>query len=184
MPQDKEVADDEVLAGPRIMLRVPRAEDAEELFARVSSDPAVTEFLTWRPHHDVGETRRTITTLFNTGGEHTWVIALRVTGELVGEFGYWRPQVHAVELGYCLARQWWGQGLMSEALGVVLERFGRDRSLHRVWAACHVNNTRSARVLERAGLSLEGRMRRYAIFPNLGPDPQDALLFAKALKKG
>ncbi|HEX2285728.1 MAG TPA: N-acetyltransferase, partial [Mycobacterium sp.] len=35
---------------------------------------------------------------------------------------------------------------------------------------------------ERAGLPLEGRLVRYAMFPNLSPEPQDCLLFAKALK--
>jgi hypothetical protein len=40
----------------------------------------------------------------------------------------------------------------------------------------------SARVLERAGLALEGRLVRYAMFPNLSAEPQDCLLFATALR--
>ena len=182
MPQDGGVPDDEVLAGPRILLRRPRPDDAGALFARVASDPQVTQYLTWTPHPDVGETRRVIDELFNVGDDHTWVIAIRDTADVIGQLGYRRAQPHAVELGYCLARRWWGQGLMSEAVRVVLDSLARDPALYRVSAACHVDNTRSARLLRRAGLSPEGRLARYAVFPNLSPEPQDGLLFAKAMR--
>lgn len=174
--------DDGVLAGPRIMLRAPRIEDADALFARVASDPRVTEYLPWPPHRDVDETRRVISELFNVGHDHTWLVALGDTGDVIGQLGYRRAQSHAVELGYCLARPWWGRGLMSEAVRVVLGWLARDVRLYRVWAVCHVDNARSARLLEGAGLSLEGRLARYAVFPNLGAEPQDGLLFAKAMR--
>jgi ribosomal-protein-alanine N-acetyltransferase len=176
------VPDDEVLGGPRILLRRPRLEDADALFARVASDPVVTKYLSWTPHTEVDETRRVISDLFNVGDDHTWVITIRDNGDVIGEFGYRRPGPRAVELGYCLARRWWGQGLMSEAVRVVLGLLARDPALYRVSATCHVDNTRSARLLQRAGLSLEGRLARYAVFPNLSPEPQDCLLFAKALR--
>ncbi|MBV9091203.1 MAG: GNAT family N-acetyltransferase [Mycobacteriaceae bacterium] len=182
MPQDGGVPDDEVLVGPRILLRRPRLTDADALFARVASDPQVTQYLSWTPHSDVGETRRVISELFNIGDDHTWVIAIRDTGDVVGQLGYRRPQPHAAELGYCLARQWWGQGLMSEAVRVVLDALARDPALFRVSAACHVCNTRSARLLERAGLSPEGRLTRYVVLPNLSPEPQDVVLYAKAMR--
>jgi [ribosomal protein S5]-alanine N-acetyltransferase len=182
MPQDGGVTDDEVLAGPRVLLRRPRLDDAAVLFDRITSDPQVTEYLSWTPHPDVDETRRVIRELFNIGDDRTWVIAIRDTGAVIGELGFRRPQSHAVELGYCLAGRWWGQGLMSEAVGVVLDALAADPKLYRVWAACHVDNARSARLLERAGLSFEGRMARYHVFPNLGPEPQDCLLFAKAMR--
>ena len=172
--------DDEVLAGPRILLRRPRLDDAAALFAGIVSDPQVTRYLSWTPHHDVGETRRVISELFNLGDDHTWVIALG--GELIGQLGYRRPQPHAAELGYCLARKWWGLGLMSEAVRVVLASLARDPALYRVWATCHVDNGRSARLLQCLGLALEGRLARYAVFPNLSPEPQDGLLFAKAMR--
>src|SRR5207244_1697446 len=63
--QDGSMPDDEVLLGPRVLLRKPRLEDAESIFATITSDPKVTEFLSWTPHPDVAETRRVITELFN-----------------------------------------------------------------------------------------------------------------------
>ena len=57
-----------------------------------------------------------------------------------------------------------------------------DPRVYRISAICHVDNTRSARVLQRAGLSFEGRLVRHTVFPNIGPEPQDVLLWAKAVR--
>ncbi|HUM00161.1 MAG TPA: GNAT family N-acetyltransferase [Mycobacterium sp.] len=170
------------LVGARVVLRAPRIEDAEDLFATVTADPEVTEFLSWTPHRNVDETRRVIRELFNVGDDHTWVVVLRDSGEVVGEIGYRQLQRHAVSIGYCLGRKWWGRGLMSEAVSVLLQQLQRDSSVFRASAACHVDNVGSAKVLERCGLAFEGRLVRYLVFPNLSPEPQDCLLYARALR--
>jgi ribosomal-protein-alanine N-acetyltransferase len=71
---------------------------------------------------------------------------------------------------------------MSEAVGLVMNDLQRDLAVYRVWAVCHVDNTGSARVLEHAGLALEGRLVRHTVFPNLSPEPQDCLMYGKALR--
>ncbi|WP_441963626.1 GNAT family N-acetyltransferase [Mycolicibacterium houstonense] len=169
-----------ILAGPRVRLRPPVVSDAEVLFSRIATDPQVTRHLSWRPHSGVTETRRVITALFNVGDEETWLIEL--DGEVIGLCGRRRPQPHAVELGYCLARQWWGHGLMSEAVSLVLDDLRPDPTVYRVSAYCHVDNAGSAGVLRRCGLSLEGRLARYGLFPNISDEPQDVLLFGKAVR--
>jgi RimJ/RimL family protein N-acetyltransferase len=119
--------DDDVLIGARVLLRAPRPADAPVLFASVTSDPKVTEYLSWTPHPDVDETRRVIRELFNVGDDHTWVVVLGDSGEVIGQLGYRRPQVHAAEMGYCMAVRWWGRGLMSEAVSVALRQLRQDR---------------------------------------------------------
>lgn len=176
------MADDDVLTGPRVILRPPRLDDAEALFARIASDPEVTRYLSWMPHPDVAETRRVVDELFNVGAERTWLIETRDTREVIGLCGWRRPVSHAAELGYCLARNWWGRGMMSEVLRLLLDALERDPTVFRVWAVCHVDNSGSARLLERSGLSREGRLVRHSLFPNLSDEPQDTLLFAKALR--
>lgn len=171
-----------MLTGPRVMLRAPRLDDAEELFERIASDPAVTRYLSWLPHPDIAETRRVIAELFNNGDVRTWLIELRNGGGVVGTCGLQRTSRHSVEIGYCLGRTWWGRRIMSEVLPLLLEEAQRDPAVYRIYAYCHVDNTGSARVLERAGLALEGRLARYAVFPNISEEPQDCLLFAKAVK--
>lgn len=170
------------LRGPRVTLRMPTLDDAGPLFDRVASDPEVSRYMSWRPHADVAETRRVITEIFNAGGESTWLIELRDGEGPIGAIGCRRPQPHIIEFGYYLGRRWWGQGLMSEAVQLLLHSAQRDPTVYRVTAHCHVDNTASARLLERSGLTLEGRLARYALLPNISAEPQDCLLFGKALR--
>ncbi len=171
------------LIGERVVLRAPRLDDAEELFASVASDPEVTRYMSWTPHLDVDETRRVITELFNVGGERTWLIELRDTGEIIGSCGFRPVQAHSRDFGYVLGRRWWGRRLMPEVVALLLAEMESDAGVYRVSAICHVDNTRSARVLEAAGLSFEGRLVRHTVFPNISTtEPQDVLQFAKAVR--
>jgi RimJ/RimL family protein N-acetyltransferase len=171
------------IAGSRLTLRPPALEDAGALFQRVARDPEVTKYLLWTPHPDVAATRRVITEKLNVGDEErTWAIALRHSDDVIGLTSCRRPVRHSVEIGYCLGRRWWGKGLMSEALTMLMTALEADRDVYRVWATCNVDNGRSTRLLERAGFVLEGRLARHAVYPTLGPEPCDSLLYAKALR--
>jgi RimJ/RimL family protein N-acetyltransferase len=71
---------------------------------------------------------------------------------------------------------------MSEVVQVLIDAARCDPTVHRVSAYCHVDNAGSAGVLRRCGLTLEGRLARYAVFPNLGPEPQDCLMYGRAVR--
>jgi ribosomal-protein-alanine N-acetyltransferase len=171
------------ITGPRLVLRVPILNDAGALFQRVARDPEVTRYLLWAPHPDVAATRRVITEKMNVSDdERTWVVELKHSGDVIGLTSCRRPVPHSVEIGYCLGKRWWGKGFMSEVLGMLLDALEADREVYRIWASCSAENERSARLLERAGFVLEGRLARYAVFPTMGPEPQDSLLYAKILR--
>jgi len=91
--------------------------------------------------------------------------AIEVNGEAVGGIGLvLRTDVERVdaEVGYWLGEAYWGRGVMSEALQAfvpwALERF----NLARMHAHVFAFNGASARVLEKAGFALEGRLRHSA----------------------
>ncbi len=171
------------ITGQRFVLRPPVLDDAGALFQRVARDPEVTRYLLWAPHPDVATTRRVITEKLNVSDdEKTWVIELRHSGEVVGLVSCRRPVAHSVEIGYCLGRRWWGKGLMAEVVDVLVAALQTDREVYRVWATCSVANERSARLLEHAGFVREGRLARHAVYPTMGPEPQDSLLYARALR--
>jgi [ribosomal protein S5]-alanine N-acetyltransferase len=171
------------ITGPRLLLRPPVLDDAGALFQRVARDPKVTKYLKWTPHPDVAATWRVIAEKLNVNDEErTWAIALRHSDEVIGLSSCRRSVPHSVEIGYCIGRRWWGKGFMTEVLGLLMNALEADRGVYRVWATCHVDNERSARVLLRAGFELEGRLARYAVYPTIGPEPLDALLYAKALR--
>ncbi|WAJ47214.1 GNAT family N-acetyltransferase [Mycobacterium sp. Aquia_216] len=169
------------IVGPRLVLRLPTLADAGALFQRVARDRSVTKYLLWSPHPDVATTRRVIAEKLNArADERTWAIELRHSGDVIGLTSCRRSAPESVEIGYCLGRRWWGKGLMAEALDMLLGALEGDRDVYRVWATCHVDNERSARLLEGAGFVLEGRLARHAVYPTMGPEPQDSLLYAKA----
>jgi RimJ/RimL family protein N-acetyltransferase len=171
------------ITGPRLLLRPPVLDDAGALFQRVARDPNVTKYLQWTPHPDVAATRRVITEKLNVSDdERTWAIALRHSDDVIGLTSCRRTVPHSVEIGYCLGRRWWGKGYLPEVLDMLLTALESDRDVYRVWATCHVDNDRSVRVLQRAGFGLEGRLARHAVYPTLGPEPQDSLLYAKVLR--
>ena len=169
--------------GPRLTLRPPALRDAGALFQRVARDPQVTKYLLWTPHSDVATTRRVIAEKLNIGNEEqTWAIALRHSDEVIGLTSCRRQLRHSVEIGYCMGKRWWGKGFMSEALDMLMTALEADRDVYRVWATCNVDNERSTRLLERTGFVLEGRLARHAVYPTLGPEPRDSLLYAKTLR--
>jgi RimJ/RimL family protein N-acetyltransferase len=148
--------------GTRLVLRPPMLDDAGALFQRVARDPEVTKYLLWTPHPDVAATRRVITEKLNIADDdRTWAITLRNSDDVIGLTSCRRPVPHSVML---------------------LTALQADRGVYRVWGTCHVDNERSARVLLRAGFALEGRLVRHAVYPTMGPEPQDSLLYAKALR--
>ena len=171
------------IEGPRLLLRLPVVDDAGPLFQRVARDSQVTKYLQWTPHPDVPTTQRVIVERMNVDPHlRTWVIVLQHSDEIVGMISCGRPQRHVAEIGYCVGRRWWGKGLMSEALDMLLATLSADSDVYRAWATCHVDNERSVHLLERAGFTLEGRLARHGIYPNLAADPLDSLLYAKALR--
>ena len=173
----------ERIAGSRLLLRPPVLDDARALFHRIARDRRVTEYLLWTPHPDVAATRRVITERLNVEDHaRTWVIALQHSDEIIGMISGRLSERHSVEIGYCIGRRWWGKGLMSEALDMLIAALDADRDVYRVWATCHVDNERSVRLLLRAGFQQEGRLTRHAVYPNLGPGPRDSLLYAKSLR--
>ena len=73
---------------------------------------------------------------------------------------------HVAELGYELHPDYWGHGYATEAARSMLAfGFGTLR-LQRVWAQCVAENTASARVLERLGMSQQRRLRQHTVMQN------------------
>ncbi len=69
----------------------------------------------------------------------------------------------SAEIGYWLGEPFWGNGIMTEALGAVTRYAIREHQLTRVYAVPYDTNKASFRVLEKAGFKLEGRMKKSAI---------------------
>lgn len=165
----------------RLHLRQPSLDDAPVLFARYAQDPAVTRYLTWRPHEDVADTAaflRRCADVWATGASFPYVIERRSDGLFLGMIEM-RVDGFKAEYGYASARDAWGQGYMSEALTCLVEWALAQPGIYRASAFCDVDNPASGRVMQKAGMSYEGLLRRFSIHPNVGPTPRDCLVYAR-----
>jgi RimJ/RimL family protein N-acetyltransferase len=164
----------------RLTLRKPVAADTQLIYEAYARDPEVTRYVTWRPHRTVADGEEPAANrlaAWESGRHFSWVIALRDSGEVAGMISI-RPDGWRVDLGYVLARKWWGRGLMTEAVRAVVDYLLSEPEVFRVWAVCDVENAASARVLEKAGMQREGILRRWAIHPNMGDEPRDCFCYA------
>ncbi|MEX2171669.1 MAG: GNAT family N-acetyltransferase [Pirellulales bacterium] len=174
----------ESITTERLLLRAPRLEDATAIFSRYASNPAVTRNLSWPTHTSPADTRRFLQLaeqLRADGSLINWAICTRDDGRLHGMIGV-RPDFPRVEVGYVLAQDRWGHGLMTEALHAVVAEVREHADVWRIQAHCATDNAASARVLEKAGFELEGVARRYFVLPNRGPEPVDAKLYAMIVR--
>ena len=175
-----EVKPPDILETDRLRLRRAAMEDAEAIFAEYAQDPEVTKYLTWRPHRKIEtiyEYLRMGMESWENGRSFQWVILRKNDGRLMGMIGL-RVDGHKWEMGYALARAYWGKGYMTEAAVALIAWALKQDRIHRVWAVCDVENAASARVMEKAGMQREGILRRWSIHPNRSDEPRDSYCYA------
>jgi RimJ/RimL family protein N-acetyltransferase len=165
----------------RLILRPIAPADAAVIFDSYAQDPEVTRFLTWRPHRTIEETESYIAHCLAapTTASRTFVLTGRDDGVVRGGFDLRHAEAHRMEFGYVLARRWWGQGLMTEALTEIAGWVLRQDGVFRVASTCVVDNIGSARVMEKAGLAREGLLRRWLVYPNISDEPRDCFCYAR-----
>ncbi len=90
-----------------------------------------------------------------------WVIALKENNRLIGScgFNYWNRDHRRGEISYDLNKNYWGQGIMSEAIKAILGFAFSQMELHRVEATVTPTNKASINVLKKAGFQKEGILR-------------------------
>jgi RimJ/RimL family protein N-acetyltransferase len=170
----------EMLETERLALKRPGLADVQPLFTAYTQDAEVTRYLSWPPHQSIRETERFVAeciVAWDEGERFAWTIRLKGQGLLIGMIEI-RMQGPKAEVGYVLARAFWGQGLMTEALRRVLEWTRTQPEIYRVWAVCDVDNTASARVLKKAGMEYEGILHRWTVLPNISAEPRDCHCYA------
>ena len=151
------------LSSERLLLRQPTRADAEAVF-RMFTDTEVLRYynvdlmLTKDEAVALLESRRR---RYEMGYGIRWGIYLREQHQYIGSCGFeviHRPWQYA-EIGYELARPYWGCGYMTEALRTMI-RYGLESlDLHRVEAQVEPPNEPSKAVLRRLGFREEGIAR-------------------------
>lgn len=157
----------------QLLLRRFDVNDDIATYKNWASDEAVTEFLTWEPHSSVDVTKDIILRWvkeYDKLDYYNWVIELKETHEIVGSISVveLNNQVESATIGYCMGKSWWGKGIMPEALRCVIIYLIREVGLNRVCANHDLNNPKSGRVMDKAGMKLEGVLRAAGYNKNTG----------------
>lgn len=152
----------------RIILRPWRESDAESLF-KYASDPELGPRAGWLPHKSVEESREIIRTIFSAEG--MWAVELRETHEAIGCVGYLPSsssnlaiEENQCEVGYWIARPYWGRGICTEALSLVVDYCLKVKGFSVLWGSYFPENPASGRVMEKCGFTDTGRE---VLCPNL-----------------
>jgi ribosomal-protein-alanine N-acetyltransferase len=149
----------------RLILRKTIRKDIPDIFV-YSSDAEVTRYLRWGPHQTLADTEKYIQGVlddYHEGRDGPWMIELRNTHTVIGHIHLMEINIQhsKAEVGFVLARSYWYQGIMTEALNAVLEYSFVELGLNRVEAWCISQNRTAARVLEKVGMTKEGELRDY-----------------------
>jgi len=108
--------------------------------------------------------RLTATPRTRSRARRSWELAVvvRRSGQLIGACDLARCGPRQADIGYLLAPRHWGFGYGSELAAALVAAAFRGLGLERISAVVAIENERSRRVLEKAGLRWEGLMRRHA----------------------
>ena len=164
----------------RLSLRKLHPSDAESLFA-ILSDRELTRFYDDEAFTKISQAREQLAA-WDRGYEEwrviRWGITRRGTDTVLGTCGYYGfHRWHArASLGYELARPYWRQGIMTEALAAVIGFGFKQVGLNRIQAVLMPANVASVKLLEKLGFRGEGLLRQYENWGDKGP--VDLLIFS------
>ena len=153
------------LTTERLRLRAPLPRDASALLTLIG-DPEVTKYINVATITTLPEAQAVLERLdqrYAARDMIRWAIELVEHNEMIGTVGLLRfdfEHRHA-ELGYDIARRWWGRGLTPEAAGAVIRYGFSVLGLHRIEAGVLPENDASVRVLQKLGFVEEGTRRDY-----------------------
>ena len=164
----------------RLLLRKILPEDAE-MVHRWMCDPEVCKYECWTTHKSVEYTRGYIIEVFDGyKSDHTYQWGIQLGNELIGSVSIVNVNDYHQKalIGYCLAREYWSKGYTTEAVKAVIKYMLFDIGLNRIEATHSVNNIASGRVLQKAGMILEGHAKDY-YFCNSGLQDSDLYAITK-----
>ncbi|QED49076.1 GNAT family N-acetyltransferase [Cytobacillus dafuensis] len=148
----------------KVILRKLQMSDAPRMFSYFSKDE-VTKFYdldTFTSEKQASDLIERLLNRYNERKQIRWAIVLKETGLFIGTCGF-----HAIEeehwkaeIGYELHPDNWGQGIMTEVIGAVIQYGFNEMKLNRIEAFYDPKNISSGRVLEKNGFVYEGLLKK------------------------
>ena len=152
-----------VLNTPRLTLRPFNSDDAQDMFVNWASDPEVTKFLAWPTHASIEVSQWVCNDWGSRYGEpdyYQWAIVY--DGHPIGSMAVVEhdDRVGKAHIGYCIGRNWWRMGIVSEALKAVMDFLFDEVGYDRIEARHDPRNPNSGKVMLKCGMKYEGTLRQ------------------------
>ena len=135
----------------RLRLRPFKDGDANAMYNNWTCDERVAKYCRWYPHNNISETEMFLE--YCKGAEYCWAITLKDKDEPIGCVDVVRMSEDNVpELGYVLGYDYWGKGIMTEAVKAVIAEFIKF-GFNKIEACHNIDNPASGKVMEKAGMT-------------------------------
>lgn len=150
-----------LLETDRLILRDWKTQDLDD-FYEYAKCLEVGPNAGWKPHACKEETEKILKSFMETCD--TWAIQLKENNKVIGSIGLhkdtMRAGINSKMLGYVLSKDYWGRGIMPEAVNEVI-RYAFEYEKLDLIAVHHFRfNDRSKRVIEKCGFKYEGTLRK------------------------
>ena len=147
-------------------IREWRLSDANDLAAALSNKNVLDNLRDGIPFpYTADDARDYISAMLGADKNSAFVYAVEADGKAVGSISaFRRDNIHCrtAELGYYLSEEYWGRGIMTDAVKQLCEYLFANTDIVRIFAEPFAYNISSRRVLEKSGFSLEGIMKNNA----------------------
>lgn len=144
----------------RLILRSWQVSDLEDFFEYASVD-GVGQMAGWIPHKSIEESKAILAGFIRN--KKTFALELKENGKVIGSLGLEELEPDPVEgekygreLGYVLSKEYWGRGLMPEAVQAVIDYCFGTLGFDYLTCGHFVRNDRSRRVIEKTGFTFFG----------------------------
>ncbi len=141
--------------------------DAKDLAAALSNKKVQDNLRDGLPYpYTEQDGKEFISAMLSADESETFAFAITVDNMVIGSIGIFRQgNIHrqTAELGYYIAEEYWGKGIMTEAVKQICEYVFAKSDIIRIYAEPFANNIASCRVLEKVGFQYEGTLRSNAV---------------------
>ncbi|MDN4491947.1 GNAT family N-acetyltransferase [Ureibacillus aquaedulcis] len=154
-----------VLETERLTLREINKSDASSIF-KYLSDPEVMKYYGLEPFESLQDALDEISwyqTIFNEQTGIRWGISLKGTDKIIGSCGFLNTvsNHYRTDIGFELSKDFWGQGIGSEAIIAIIQYAFENTNIQRIQALVEPLNIASQKMVEKAGFLQEGLLRKY-----------------------
>ena len=155
----------QTLVTERLILRKGKLDDALELFESCSSDELITRYVVWNTHQSVQETADMLDRWelsYQSDHSYKWMIIKGDSDEIIGTITVVGHSIKnkTAEIGYAFGSKFWNNGFGTEALKAVIKFLVTEVGFEIISANYVCNNLASGRIMEKAGMIYEGKLRK------------------------